>query len=99
MIEKWEVVDLGIDSPDYFQGFGVAFTEFDFCCYGMGDDPREALDDALESLAQQVESADIDALETAILAQFPEFADDRLNAQAAKLCGDDQYYHIGIRWS
>jgi hypothetical protein len=53
----FEIVDLGVDHPDYFQGFGVSFTRYDYCTYGIGDTAQEAYDDALDSMCQQGEHA------------------------------------------
>ena len=53
-IESFELVDHGIDSPSYFQGCGTAFTDYKHCVTGNGDNPREALDDLLEQVAQYV---------------------------------------------
>lgn len=39
--------DLGVDSPSYFQGAGVAYTTWDDVFVGTGDTAREAADDAL----------------------------------------------------
>jgi len=48
---KYEIIDHGIENPDFFQGCGVSFTDFDICFTGIGDNPREALEDALEQAA------------------------------------------------
>lgn len=53
---KRKVVDFRvtaeIDTPDYWQGHGTAFTAYTDCATGNGGTLREALDDALDSLAQ-----------------------------------------------
>lgn len=55
-MSKRKVVDFRvgseIDTPDYWQGHGTAFTHYTDCATGNGGTLREALDDALESLAQ-----------------------------------------------
>lgn len=48
---RWEVIDHHIDHPSYFQGCGVALTEFADAATGTGNSPQEAFDDALEQLA------------------------------------------------
>ncbi len=63
-ITSFQVVDHGIEHEQYFQGCGVAFTEYDECVTGCGDNFAEALDDALESIAQ--DNIDVDALELEI---------------------------------
>lgn len=57
-VAEIEIVDHGIDWPDYFSGCGVAFTEFDNCATGVADTPAEAIADALEMIAQS-ESAEV----------------------------------------
>ena len=51
-ITEFEVVDHGLKYSQYFQGCGIAFTEFTDIATGCGDNPAEAIDDALEMLAQ-----------------------------------------------
>ena len=51
-IKDYEVIDHGFDAEQYFQGCGTAFTEFDDVATGIGETAAEALDDALENLAQ-----------------------------------------------
>lgn len=51
-IRAYEIVDHGVDHAQYFQGCGVAFTDYELCVTGAGDNAREAYDDACEQLAQ-----------------------------------------------
>lgn len=102
-MRDYEVVDLGIHHPDYFQGFGVSFTEFDNCTYGIGCDPAEALDDCLEMAAQMNEGEwDWDKIERDILADFPDFANPdtwpTIDYPAEGEEYNETYYHVGIRW-
>lgn len=50
-IKAFEIVDHGVDHAQYFQGCGVAFTDFDFVTTGAGENAREAFEDAVEQLA------------------------------------------------
>jgi hypothetical protein len=50
--EDFEVIDHGVDHEQYFPGCGVALTEFTDCATGTGESAHDALEDALESLAQ-----------------------------------------------
>ena len=47
----YEIIDHGVEHEQYFQGCGVAFTEFEEVFTGTGDSPHEALEDALEQAA------------------------------------------------
>lgn len=49
---RWEIIDHGIEHSQYFQGCGTTFTEFSDVATGIGDNPKEAMEDALEMLAQ-----------------------------------------------
>lgn len=61
LISKFEIIDHGIDHAQYFQGCGVSYTEYDECITGCGQDAKEAIEDALESMAQNgVETDEIE---------------------------------------
>ena len=66
-IEAFELVDHGIEHEQYFQGCGISCTEYNAIATGCGSNPAEAIDDALESLAQQ--DWDVDGMEERILAE------------------------------
>lgn len=51
-ITEHEIIDHGVENSQYFQGCGVAYTRFEEVWTGIGSSPREALDDALDSVAQ-----------------------------------------------
>ena len=51
-ITCFEIVDHGINHAQYFQGCGVSHSKFTEVATGCGDNPAEALADALEMLAQ-----------------------------------------------
>lgn len=50
---------LGVHHSDYFQGYGVAFSGYSDCTYGIGNTEAEALDDCIENMAQ-ADSLDFD---------------------------------------
>lgn len=45
------VTDHGVEHSQYFQGDGIAFTEYTDCATGCGNSAFEAMEDALEQLA------------------------------------------------
>ncbi len=51
-VTEWQVIDHGEQHSQYFQGCGVAFTPYDHVVTGVGSDAREALQDCIESMAQ-----------------------------------------------
>lgn len=50
-IEAYEIIDYGVDHSQYFQGAGVAFTDWTMPFVGVGSNYNEALRDALEQCA------------------------------------------------
>lgn len=50
-ITDYQIVDHGIDHPQYFQGCCTSYTAFSECCTGIGEDYKAALDDCLEQIA------------------------------------------------
>lgn len=94
-VTAYELIDHGIDYPDYFQGCGVAFTDFTDVATGCGDNPAEAIEDALESLAQAGQW-DIEDLESRIKAE--EFSGKPYPVKpSASKRGEDAYYYASIR--
>ncbi len=97
MISDFEVIDLGIHNSQYFVGFGCSFTSYGHCCMGIGDNPAEALDDALEIMAQTTDFFD-ESVEKRIKEQekmgdkpsvYEEYGED----------AEEMYYFVGIRWN
>lgn len=65
--ENFEIVDMGWDSPSYFQGFGTHGTEFDIAVYEVGS----SAEDAAEQLMQRVwETEASDEVKEAIVAEL-----------------------------
>ena len=50
-ITDHEIVDHGINWPDYFRGCGTYGTGFEYVVTGHGDNPLEAIEEALEIIA------------------------------------------------
>jgi hypothetical protein len=73
LIKDFFIQDCGIDSPDYFNGVGIACTRWSHVSVGCGDTPREAAADAVEDLMQAGwgYSARVDALGSTLPAESP----------------------------
>lgn len=69
-VRDFEGIDHGIDNPQYFQGCGTAFTSFEHVATGCGDNPREALEDALEQIAMGENNVDTDNLKRRLLREY-----------------------------
>lgn len=99
--EKYQIVDLGVHHPDYFNGFGTSFTPYEHSTYGIGETAEEAYQDALDSAAQFSPWAEID------LKEMPEHCpfEGAVKPRGEDCDGDhdggcnEQYYHVGIRWN
>ena len=94
-IVEFEVIDHGIENSQYFQGCGLSHTDFEDIATGCGNNPAEAIDDALEQLA--CGSWHVEGMEARILSQeFPRKR--RLPCKpSVPARADDCYYYISIR--
>ena len=62
-VGEFQVESLGVEWPDYFQGYGLGpRSTFNYCAYGIGDTEEEALADCLDMVAQQGFDVDGDRL-------------------------------------
>jgi hypothetical protein len=48
---EFRILNHGPDHSQYFNGHGIAFSNFEDCATGIGDNAKEALSDALDQLA------------------------------------------------
>ncbi len=51
-VKAFEIDGLGVDHDQYFQGAGIAFTDWDYVAVGIGNNAKEAYEDAVELLSQ-----------------------------------------------
>jgi hypothetical protein len=91
-VTEFDVINHGIDYPDYFQGCGVSFTGFDDVVTGYGSSEAEAFDDALEQLAS-CGRWDIDGIEERIVAEYGKPSKKLI----PKRYGDEAGYYLSIR--
>jgi hypothetical protein len=85
---SFELVDLGVDPPDYFPGFGSG--SFENSTDGIGLTPSEALADCLDLIAMATDIDTLD-LEARII---DEYGEPSSTPQLVM-----PIYHIGIRWN
>lgn len=52
-VSDYSVTDHGVEHAQYFQGHGIACSDWEDCATGCGNTYNEAFEDALDSLAQQ----------------------------------------------
>lgn len=52
-VSDYTIVDHGVEHSQYFQGEGTSFTDYIDCATGIGCSAHEAMEDALDNLAQQ----------------------------------------------
>lgn len=96
--KDYEITDYGIDNVSYFQGHGVMFTRFEYCCVGVGADYNDALQDALESASQQ------DAEIVLSREDKKPVKSDSINTHLGLTDEDETeecelYYYVGLRWN
>jgi len=110
-IGDWEFIDHGVDGAQYFPGCGCANTQYEYCATGCGSTPAEAVDDLLESVAQ--DDFETEGMEKAILADcgLAEFPDtDCCSECEYSECDDDDEkdaacqecelnYYVSLRWN
>ena len=109
-----QVEYLGIHSPDYFPGYGTAFTPFSHSTYGVGSTLRTALKDALESVAQDIHQPDEQSLDGEVQEFIASHNMTRFVCANGTGCCEqindgeclesdhdscDVLYHVGIRWN
>lgn len=99
---EYELIDHGVDTPDYFQGCGVALTPYSYVVTGIGDNPSEAIEDALEQIIMEGSGVDADALASQILAdegweKFPTSPSVEYDYEGGG--GDRTYYYVSIRYN
>ena len=83
---------LGRTQPDYFQGYGVAFTPYRNCTYGIGCTIQEALDDCIDMFAQSTDINVDREVEKRIIKAFGDFDNDDETE-------GDLLHHVGIKWN
>ena len=104
-VGEFQVESLGVEWPDYFQGYGLGpRSTFNYCAYGIGDTEEEALDDCLEMVAGQ--GFDVDGeTEERIRAEYGPADDSEtaLEALGVEEEGEDldetPFFHVGIKWN
>lgn len=91
-VKDFEVVDIGIQYPDYFIGFGCANTSFYNSAYGVGNSAKEAVEDCLEIMY----NCNVDVEEFS-----PRLYEVTKDLPAYEVADDDDgaYYCVGIRWN
>lgn len=96
-IVEFQVLDHGVNHEQYFQGCGICLTNFTDVATGHGSNYAEAVDDALESLAQN--DWDTEHMEKRILAQEFSTGKRKLPTTPKVLLRDgyEAHYYVSIR--
>lgn len=74
-ITEFQISNHGVEHAQYFQGAGVSFSRWLACYTGCGDSPAEALDNAIEMMAQ-ADKYDPDSLPDGWDKEFKTLASD-----------------------
>ena len=101
-VGDFQVESLGVEWPDYFQGYGLGpRSQFNYCAYGIGDTEEEALAECLEMAAQQ--GFDVDGeTEERIRAEYGPADDSETALEALGVeeeTDESPFFHVGIKWN
>ena len=101
-VGEFQVESLGVEWPDYFQGYGLGpRSTFNYCAYGIGNTEEEALADCLEMVAQQGFDVD-EATEERIRAEYGPADDSETALEALGVeeeTDETPFFHVGMKWS
>ena len=101
-VGDFQVESLGVEWPDYFQGYGLGpRSTFHYCAYGIGNTEEEALADCLEMTAQQGFDVD-EATEEHIRAEYGPADDSETALEALGVeeeTDETPFFHVGIKWN
>ena len=108
-IEKFEIVDHGIQHTQYFQGCGVSFTKFENVVTGAGESAKSAFEDCLEQIV--LDDFDVSSIEkskdgrkfqTKKAENFTVTKHLRKNGwkeEEMETGVNENYYYLSIRWN
>jgi len=94
-IGDFRVESLGVEYPEYFQGYGLGpdFL-YAYCAYGIGATEAEALDSCLDMVVEQGFNVDTETEARIREAYGPVDA----KTTVTKGIRNPAYFHIGIQW-
>ena len=95
-IKSFEIINHGVEHSQYFQGCGIAFTKYEDIATGCGDNAKAALEDALESLAQNEWDTKKIKNELSEESQIPKVEDSE-NGEWNE--SNDVYHYVSVRVS
>lgn len=90
-IKEYQIDSLGVEWPDYFQGYGS--EGFERAVTGIGMDAAEAYDDALEMMAQEGTETDTMPKRPRGIRKSDKVPAGKRDAESAP------YYYVGIRYN
>ena len=91
---RFEIIDHGWNNSQYFQGCGVAYTDYDSVVTGCGHNAKDAYENAVENLFQ---TEDTEKTQRLRLPKRPRGirATDHVPARSSEDC----YWYVSIRYS
>jgi hypothetical protein len=75
---SYRIVDHGLMFSDYFSGHGRSYTDWEDCATGYADDVKEAVNEALEMLAEN--GWDLSVIEPQIKAEMDSWDNDAVQS-------------------
>lgn len=100
---EFEIVDHGFEHSQYFQGCGVAYTNYRHVATGVGSTPLEALDDATDQIGWDHDAATelIAAIEASDEYCLAKESDATVEKHLGGEVPEDNeiYYYVSIRYN
>ena len=98
-VKEFQLIDHGIDHSQYFQGCGVSFTRYEFVSTGCGNNFQEAMDDCMESIAQNHYGLDMPAFEQAIKDELGVTTASWPEGDSVPEDSEECYYYVSVRYN
>lgn len=87
-VTEYQVLDHGVENSQSFQGCGVAYTRFEEIATGCGSSAKEAMEDALENLAQMEWETDSIENDLSEKTSVPEDSEDCYHYVSVRVTSD-----------
>lgn len=93
-ISDFQIINYGIENTQYFRGISCWFTDFNYCAYDIGNNERDALSAAIDSIYNKHD----DIIDISILKkEIKKYS--KKNMSKTDMENEDLYFHVGILYN